>query len=335
MHRMLGRRRDTVDPLQKNNAIVRTGAEKIGCTVDEIGNGFLRIGYRGAVYFSRSADFSFESLMTGYICGDKETSQSILRSEGLPIPEFLCVPHNGFQDALQFFEKLDGPAVLKPAGGSGGLGISTYVRSRRELVRAFGRALAYSKGRILIERHVDGNHYRVTVLDGEIVSIVKRIPPHVVGDGETPLRLLIEMRNRKIREKTSTQIVPFPADAVTRKCIATQGFRLRSIPPPETTVFLRNVCNGGSVRDVSEMVHGSYGELAVKASECVGAKFCGVDLIATDVRERASMTNCAINEVNSTPALYIVDAPNRRKGMDIGERLARRIVGLGGPGATV
>lgn len=324
-----------MDPLRKNNAIVRAGAEKIGCTVDEIGNGFLRIDYHGAVYFSRSADFSFESLMTGHICGDKETSQSILRSEGIPVPDFLCVPHNRLEDALRFFEKLDGPAVLKPAGGSGGVGVTTNVKSRRELVRAFGRALAYSRGRILIERHAVGVHYRATVLDGDVVSIVERMPPHVVGDGETPLRVLIAKRNRQIREKTSSQIVPFPADRVTRKCIAAQGLRLHSVPPRQTTVFLRDVCNGGSIRDVSRVVHDSYGELAVRAAECVGAKFCGVDLIAADVGQPASMANCVVNEVNSTPALYIVDAPNHRRGMDIGERLARRIVGLKGPGATV
>ena len=331
IHRLLGRQRKFVDALRKNNAIVRAGAEKIGCQVTDIGNGFLQISYNGAVYYSRSADFHFESLMTGYICGDKEISQSILRSEGIPVPEFVCLPYHGLDQALKFFAKVRCPVVLKPTGGDGGMGVSTSVHTENELVRAFACALAYSKGRIIMERHADGVHYRVTVLDGEVISVVERIPPYVIGDGETTIRELITQRNQAIMDKASPQIVPFPADTATRKCIGQQGFSPRSVPPKGKTVILRDVCNGGEILDVSQIAHKSYHDLAIKAAASVGAKFCGVDLITTSITAPRTEANCVVNEVNSTPALYIVDAPNHTRAIDIGERLALRIVGLAGP----
>lgn len=335
IHRLLGRQRKSVDALGKNNAIVRAGAEKIGCQVTDIGNGFLQIGYNGGVYYSRSADFHFESLMTGYICGDKEVSQSILRSEGIPVPEFVCSPHHSLDQALKFFAKVRCPVVLKPTVGDGGTGVSTSVHTENELVRAFGRALAYSKGRIIIERHVDGVHYRVTVLDGEVISVVERIPPYVIGDGETTIRELITQRNQAIRDKASPQIIPIPADTATGKCIGRQGFSHRSIPPEGKTVILWDVCNGGEILDVSQIAHKSYHDLAIKAAASVGAKFCGVDLITTDITAPCTEANCVVNEVNSTPALYVVDAPNHTRAIGIGERLALRIVGLAGPHVTI
>ena len=56
---------------------------------------------------------------------------------------------------------------------------------------------------------------------------------------------------------------------------------------------------------------------------------CGVDLITTDIARPRQEVDCVLNEVNTTPALYVVDVPGARQPTRIGERLVEMMMAGG------
>ncbi len=79
---------------------------------------------------------------------------------------------------------------------------------------------------------------------------------------------------------------------------------------------LREVCNadqGGEVHNVSGELHPDHVRIALAAAAATGPVLCGVDLIVRGVKAPGG---AVINEVNTTPALYVVNeaAPWRSVG---------------------
>ena len=55
-----------------------------------------------------------------------------------------------------------------------------HVRSERELLRASIRAAAWRQ-RLLIEKEQPENSYRLLLLNGQFIDVVRRDPRHLVG----------------------------------------------------------------------------------------------------------------------------------------------------------
>lgn len=87
-----------------------------------------------------------------------------------------------------------------------------------------------------------------------------------------------------------------------------QGLDFNSIPDPDQIVYLRrntNVSTGGISIDRTDDTDPSYKDLAVKASQALGAFFCGVDLIIPDRTVPADQSKYGIIEANFNPAMMI------------------------------
>jgi len=317
-------------PLTLNNRIIREGAELIGCIVEPLANGYLKLTRGMEVHYCRSSDCDFESLLAWQICGDKAITLKILSDNGLPIPPFICLRHDQIELAYRFFSSENGPVVTKPVNGSGGAGVTTAIRTQTGLIQGLADAYAYCFGQLMVERHVQGRHYRVTILEDKVLSIIERIPARVMGDGQSSIHTLINIANAIAGQPGSQQIRLIPIDRETRRCLREQSQTLASIPSEGKIIWLRTVCNadqGGLITDPDIPVHNDYVELSLAAARAVGAKLAGVDLIALNIGVAMEPGTCWINEVNTTPALYIAEAPNTQKPVHVGERIVRRMFG--------
>jgi len=80
--------------------------------------------------------------------------------------------------ALDLARLLGGPegAVVKPADGFSGRGVTCGVRTRAELGAAARRAAGYGT-RVLVERTVRGDNLRLLLCDGELLDVIVRRPP--------------------------------------------------------------------------------------------------------------------------------------------------------------
>jgi ABC-type polysaccharide/polyol phosphate transport system ATPase subunit len=114
---------------------------------------------------------------------NKTLVNRLLADAGLPVPRGVAFTLRELGQAVAFLEAAPGPCVVKPASGTGGgEGVTTGIRTRRQLAWAATLA-AQSSSEMLLEEQVDGHNYRLLYLDGELLDAVQRRPPSVTGDG--------------------------------------------------------------------------------------------------------------------------------------------------------
>src|SRR6202023_2601815 len=183
------------------------------------------------------------------IAGDKKLTPSLLASAGLPVPRSQMV--ESADEAAAAAVRIGYPVVTKPLDGNHGRGVSLELRTEDDVRGGFERALRQTRsGMVVVESFIQGNDYRVLVIDGHMVAVAQRVPAHVIGDGEHTVRQLVEITNRDPRrgighEKVLTRI---KIDEAAEELVVKQGLNLDQVPAKDAVVKLAatgNMSTGG------------------------------------------------------------------------------------------
>jgi len=239
---------------------------------------------------------------------DKAGMQALLAKSGVPVPRGIVLTVNEFDRALLMLQTARGALVVKPAESTGGgVGVSTNVTSLPRLRTTMAWARTFSRY-IWLEEQVEGDCYRVLVMDGEVIDTVLRRPPRVVGDGVSTIRRLIHRENEARLKAAAVQPqVPIRFDLDLRTTLANQGLTLRSRPAEGEVIQLKRVINDNSALDnvpANGRLCRAILDAACRAAAIVGAKLAGVDVICTDPTAPLEVSGGAIIEVNATPGFY-------------------------------
>jgi cyanophycin synthetase len=175
------------------------------------------------------------------------------------------------------------------------------------LLRATLKASRFFR-RLVIERQAEGNVFRLLYLDGQLLDVVRRSPPRVVGDGRSTIAELIALENRRrIAAYGSAGLTPLRIDLDCLFTLERAGLSLRFAPPTGEVVTVKTVTNQNgpwdnqSVRDpISEDLIAA----GAAAARAVGLRLAGVDLITTDARQSLAKSGGVIIEVNACPGLH-------------------------------
>jgi cyanophycin synthetase len=130
------------------------------------------------------------------LAGDKEETNEILRSLGLPVPEQRIVRREG--DAVRAAKRIGFPVVLKPLDGNHGRGVSINLKTAEEVEVGFKKALEHGRT-VIVESYIEGFDHRLLVVNGELVAAAKREPGHVIGDGKHTIEQLVDIVNEDPR----------------------------------------------------------------------------------------------------------------------------------------
>lgn len=238
----------------------------------------------------------------------KYLAHMILEKKGLPQPKQAKI--ETIDEAIAFFQKQKN-IVLKPTQAIGGHGVSILPKTKEEVKIAFQNAYAHSKSkikmRVLAEEFIPGKHYRFLVLDKKVIGVVERMPAKITGDGKHTITELIKKQN-KLRQKRHFKPIPIDDQFLTK--LKTLNLKPENIPAKEQTVEVRfhaNLTAGGTARECMAEVAQYYKDIAVKATQTIGLKLSGVDIITPDITKK---TKCAINEVNYNPGIRVHYAPD-------------------------
>ena len=247
------------------------------------------------------------------IAGDKKLTTTLLASAGLPVPRSDMV--RSADEATAAAARIGYPVVTKPLDGNHGRGVSLDLRSDEDVRRGFERAIEQTRsGVVVVESFIQGNDYRVLVIDGHMVAVAQRVPAHVIGDGEHTVRELVDITNRDSRrgighEKVLTRI---KVDSAAEELVRRQGFDLDAVPPKETFVKLAatgNMSTGGiSIDRTWEADHDNV-EIAEEAARVVGLDVAGIDFLTPDISQPVRETGGAIVEVNAAPGFRMHTHP--------------------------
>jgi cyanophycin synthetase len=244
---------------------------------------------------------------------NKDLTKQLLRSVGLPAPAGEEV--RDADSAIDVAHDIGFPVVLKPLDGNHGRGVSLNVNDDASVREAFAIAASEARsGTVIVESHLEGPDYRVLVVGGKVVAVAERVPAHVIGNGRSTVRELVDETNADPRrglghEKVLTRI---RLDGGSDKLLAAQGLSLDAIPAEARVVQLActaNMSTGGTSVDRTMEAHPENIEIAEEAAEVIGLDIAGIDIVCPDITRSIRETGGGIVEVNAGPGFRMHTHP--------------------------
>jgi len=253
------------------------------------------------------------------LASDKEETNKILASLGLPVPQQELVQSEG--QAVRAARRIGFPVVTKPYNGNHGRGISIRLTTDEEVALGFNVAKEHSRS-VIVETFLEGDDHRLLVVNGELVAATRRTPGHVTGDGEHTIAQLIDLVNQDPRrgvghEKVLTRL---ELDAQAEKMLEKAGLTAQSKPAAGFVVYLRSTANlstGGTATDVTDIIHPDNRDMAVRAIKAIGLDIGGVDFLSKDIAESYRAIGGGICEVNAAPGFRMHVAPSEGTPRDV------------------
>ncbi len=267
------------------------------------------------------------------LASDKEETNKILASLGLPVPHQELVQNES--QATRAARRIGFPVVTKPYNGNHGRGISIRLVNDEEVIAGFNKAREISRS-VIVETYLEGDDHRLLVVNGELVAATRRTPGHVLGDGQHTIAELVEMVNQDPRrgvghEKVLTRL---QLDAQAQMMMQRAGYTEASVVPADEVVYLRSTANlstGGTATDVTDIIHPDNREMAVRAIRAIGLDVGGVDFLSTNIAESYRKIGGGICEVNAAPGFRMHVAPSEGTPRDVAAPVIDMLFPQGSP----
>ncbi|MBW3523557.1 MULTISPECIES: cyanophycin synthetase [unclassified Chryseobacterium] len=275
-------------------------------------NSLVQLGYGiNQQRFQATITGNTSSIAVDIAC-NKELTKRMLHDAAIPVPMGDLIVDE--EDLQRVIKKIGYPIVIKPLDGNHGKGSSINVNDWVSSVTGLEHAQKYSK-KVIVEKYITGYDFRVLVINNKMVAAARRVPAHVVGDGESNLEKLIEKENKDPRrgyghENVLTEIT---IDKDTLELLEKLQYTLETVPQKGEIVYLKSTANlstGGTSIDVTDMVHPENITMAERISKIIGLDVCGIDIMAENLTQPLKESGGAIIEVNAAPGFRMHLAPS-------------------------
>lgn len=217
------------------------------------------------------------------VADSRPMAKEVFAAAGIPVPRGRSFTQGNFDEAFEYFQHRQDPAVVKPAAGKANAATSVNLNTAQEFRTAWSRAVeaSSSKNRIMVEQYISGVNIRAYVVADRVVASVARVPAFVTGNGQESVTSLIEAKTALRAKHPYLQRIPIQVDT---ECLAQQNLSYTSVPEDGAVVLLNdkvNVDQGGEPIDVTAVLSPEIQELAVRAAQSIpGLIMAGIDLIA-------------------------------------------------------
>lgn len=287
-------------------------AHGLGIPLSHIAGTTYQFGYGARARWMNSTFTDRTPQISAVLARNKFLAARALARAGLPVPAHIVVGNH--KEALAAAGKLGYPVVIKPGDRDRGEGVMAGLRDAAALQRAFDKAREVSSN-ILVERHVDGRDYRLTVLDGELIWAVERVPGAVTGDGEHSVRELVERLNADPRRGRAPHFLLkiLDIDDEANELLAEQSLSVEDVPAAGRSVRLRrmgNIGRGGTPVAVMDRVHPDNRRLAERAAAALRLDIAGIDMLIPDIGRSWRENGGVICEINGQPNIGLVGSPH-------------------------
>lgn len=270
--------RETLNPYAQ---IIVDEARRRGITVkiEDAEAGIFKLSHGGRSVDCRESLSDLTSSVAMSRCDDKALSTRLLMDAGLLVPEQRAVTKD--EAALAFLAR-HRAIVVKPARGEQGRGVFVGLQTKSEVLNAIKEARNYCND-VLVEEYVEGQDLRIIVIGGEVVAAAVRKPATIRGDGVHTIIELIDKQSRRRAAATRGESM-IPMDIETERCVLDAGYQLLDIPPEGHEIEVRRTANlhtGGTIHDVTGVLHPKLAEAAKKAAEILKIPVVGLDFTVT------------------------------------------------------
>ena len=249
----------------------------IGVDIIDAEGGFFRLTYGGRSIVCRESLTALTTAIAMSICDDKRVTRRIVQAANVNVPLQVSAAD---EEKVRAFVETHGSVVVKPARGEQGKGVAVDLKDWDETRAAIETARKLCN-EVVVEEFVKGSDLRVIVIDYRVVAAAVRKPAAVIGNGRSTVRDLIEHQSRRRAAATGGES-QIPLDAETERCVAEAGFGLEDVPPPDKYMVVRKTANlhtGGTIHDVTGILHRTLIEAAVQAARAIEIPVTGIDFI--------------------------------------------------------
>lgn len=225
---------------------------------------------------------SLVSQKAASICRSKSKTLNILDEHGVQKKDHFIFNLNLSEkeiekkwDEINFLKSL----VIKPTMSRGGDGVSVEVKNLNAFLKAWKKAKEASlgKGQIIAEPFFNGLDVRIIVVGGKAVCSVVRLPSYVIGDGESTIGELIDIKN-SVRS-AHPHHKKFPLIKNRHNCDSV------ILDLGEILLLSRvgNIHQGGEAVDNTDTVSNKAVKLAEQSVQAISGLGCaGVDLLVKE-----------------------------------------------------
>ena len=240
----------------------------------------------------------FNNKKSIHLSVNKNLSNKIFSDNNIPVPQHWIINKKNKNYFLYDF-KMFYPCVLKPLDGQQGIDVNTFIKNKEQFTDILNN-LFKKYNEVMLENQVYGYNYRVFVFNNNVIDIIEREQPFIVGDGKTKLLELIENKNKLQKEKRL-----FATTNLDWNYMLEQGYDKDFIIDKDVVVFITNTINfhngANPVRIRLEDVPQVNLDLFVKAHKLIGLECSGIDYMSPDIRIPYDKNDGHIIEINSMP----------------------------------
>jgi len=286
--------------LRKQDYAVIHAALANGIPVRKLVGRLLVLGHGQYQQRINEAKIGLINVVSHDIAENKDYTRRILSTIGLRVPRYKLASTG--KEAVNAAKQMGYPIVIKPNNAGNGKGITIGIYDRDEVREAYKIAREVHRS-VLIEEFIEGNEYRLLVVNGKFHSALKCLPSHVVGNGFHTIDQLVMQFNNQFRSETKHPTkAMLSLDKVADDLLLIQGYDQLSVPAKDVIVYLRRNANlfaGGMAYDVTGNVHPEYRMIAERAARAIGLELATVNFLTTDIAKSVQDSNGKINGVSS------------------------------------
>lgn len=236
---------------------------------------------------------------------NKSLALYFIRSLGydvLPFEHFTTV------ESAQRFLGLHAPIVVKPNNGWQSKGVTVGIVAQEQLVEAIDIAKKSShRGEVVLQKQANGNLYRLLVINDKFVAAVLRTSAQVTGDGVHTVSELILEKNTDPRRGGQIDAVLKKIDIQKSRQFLGESTMARVLPKGESLKVsqIESVSEGGEAINVTDQVHQTWRDAAIRVSQATGLFICGFDIICPDISQPMNGTELPVLEINDMPGFKL------------------------------
>lgn len=296
--------------------IIQRIAEKVGAVVDfepEFGHvGSITFPEGGYPVFFKGTHININRLASVEIANDKAYASFFLRKFGYRTPQeqtFFsddqCRRINNTrntEEACRYASELGYPVIVKPNDQS--LGRLVAKAHSDDELRTMATKIFELTNVMLVQKLVTGSNYRIVALDDEIICAYQCFPLCVIGDGRSSIQQLLEAKQTEFKRQQRDTAIDLNDFRIAAN-LGRKGLEWSSVPSEGQRVPLldnSNLSTGGEAKDVTSDIHPDYRVLATEVTGKMGLRFCGVDIMTSDLTQPLD-PNYHIIEINATPGM--------------------------------
>ena len=288
-------------------------------------NRYYTLGCGKGSHITASIVSSKDSYFAHKIQKDKWSSNLFIERLGLPSLKWEILESE--EDIDKNFKDYSKPVVIKPTGLTGGKGVTVNINTVEEAKRAFSiakkvidsKVRASWQAKIMMQEQVQGEDYRLLVINGKLEIATKRVPAFIVGDGKQTIKELIEETNRDPRRDITNPshiLKPIVIDEPLINLLKSKNLTLESIPKKDEQIFVRNIASmsqGGTTEDFTDSVGEEIRLIVESIAQSLHIFALGIDILCKDISKPLTKENGTILEINMMPEAYLNLFPTQGK----------------------